>query len=153
MIPLSRKRVPSGNGGLAAGCSPALLTVLVVDDQSTMRSILRRTLASLNITRVLEAGDGASALAILESPQGQDCDLIISDLNMPGMDGLAFCNKVRRTAELRERHLPILMVTAERDEMVLDVASQVGAGAVLPKPFGAPELRDKIEQLVGVRFS
>jgi len=133
------------------GVALSTLKVLVVDDQQTMRSILRRLLREMAIDNVVEAEDGQQALDLLGRPEGQDIDLIISDLNMAGMDGLKFCDRVRRSETLRARHTPIMILTAEPDGLLLDVVRQVGAAIIVHKPISAPELRGYIERLVGIK--
>jgi len=124
------------------------LSVLVIDDQRAMRKILRQLLESITIRNVTEAANGQEALDIL-STYGDTCDLIMCDLMMDKMDGLEFCNAVRRDENLRKRHIPILLLTAERDNLILDVVRQVGATAIAHKPISAPELKMVIERLVG----
>ena len=128
-----------------------MLKVLVVDDQKTMRSILRRLLREIAVDDVVEAEEGQQALDLLGRPEGRDIDLIISDLNMPGMDGLKFCDHVRRSEILRARHIPILMLTVEPDGLLLDVVRQVGAAIIVHKPISAPELRGYVERLIGIK--
>lgn len=125
------------------------LCALIVDDQHTMRRIVRSLLSAIGISQVLEAANGQEALDLLVKPEGASVDLIICDLNMPEMDGLAFCNQLRRTEQLRNRHIPVLILTATRDEMVLEVVRQVGAAGVAHKPISAPELRSHMQNLLG----
>jgi len=113
-----------------------------------MRKILRQLLESITIRNVTEAANGHEALDILGT-YGDTCDLIMCDLMMDKMDGLEFCNAVRRDENLRKRHIPILLLTAERDKLVLDVVRQVGASAIVHKPVSAPELKVVIERLIG----
>ena len=77
--------------------------------------------------------------------------MIISDPNMPGMDGLKFCDHVRRSETLRARRVPILVLTAEPDGLLTDVVRQVGAAEIVHKPISAPELRGYVERLVGIK--
>ena len=79
-------------------------------------------------------------------------DLVICDLLMPVMDGLTFCNKIRRDIRLKSRHVPILLLTAVTDDLVLQVARQVGAIDVVNKPIAAPELGKRIEKLIGIKL-
>ena len=127
------------------------LDVLIVDDQTTMRKIVRSLLATSGIRRVREAANGHEALAALNDAEGQEIDLIIVDLHMPGMDGLTFCNHLRMSEALRARRIPVLVLTADRDHMVLDVVRQVGAADVIHKPISAPDLRAHIEQITGIK--
>jgi CheY-like chemotaxis protein len=126
------------------------LNVLVVDDHSAMRRILRRLLEAIDIRNVTEAANGAEAITILEgTSQDEDHDLVICDLFMDKMDGLEFCNAVRRSDPLRKRRIPIILLTAERDKLLLDVVRQVGATTVIHKPISAPDLKKVIERSVG----
>ena len=128
------------------------LKVMIVDDQASMRRIVRQLLASNGIRDVLEAGDGAEALEQLQRPEHEGVDLVICDLMMPVMDGLTFCNQMRRDIRLKSRHVPILLLTAVTDELVLQVARQVGALDVASKPIAASELGRRIEHLVGIKL-
>jgi two-component system, chemotaxis family, chemotaxis protein CheY len=138
--------------GSAAIGTDVGLKVMVVDDQASMRRIVRQLLASNGIRDVLEAGDGAEALEQLQKPEHAGVDLVICDLMMPVMDGLTFCNQMRRDLRLKSRHVPILLLTAVTDELVLQVARQVGALDVANKPIAASELGRRIEHLVGIKL-
>jgi CheY-like chemotaxis protein len=138
--------------GSAAIGTDVGLKVMVVDDQPSMRRIVRQLLASNGIRDVLEAGDGAEALEQLRKPEHAGVDLVICDLMMPVMDGLTFCNHMRRDIRLKSRHVPILLLTAVTDELVLQVARQVGALDVANKPIAASELGRRIEHLVGIKL-
>jgi CheY-like chemotaxis protein len=138
-------------GASAAGADVGL-KVMVIDDQASMRRIVRQLLASNGIRDVLEAGDGAEALEQLQKPEHESIDLVICDLMMPVMDGLTFCNQMRRDIRLKSRHVPILLLTAVTDELVLQVARQVGALDVANKPIAASELGRRIEHLVGIKL-
>jgi CheY-like chemotaxis protein len=128
------------------------LRVLVVDDQATMRRIVKQLLAAHGIREVVEAGDGSEALDHLLRADEPPVDLVICDLLMPVMDGLTFCNQMRRDLRLKTRHVPILLLTAVTDDLVLQVARQVGAIDVVNKPIAAPELGKRIEKLVGIKL-
>ncbi len=138
--------------GNPASAADVGLRVMVVDDQVSMRRIVRQLLASNGIRDVLEAGDGAEALEQLQKPENGAIDLVICDLMMPVMDGLTFCNHMRRDIRLKSRHVPILLLTAVTDELVLQVARQVGALDVVNKPIAASELGRRIEHLVGIKL-
>lgn len=127
------------------------LTVMLVDDQAAVRAIVRRALFGLGVTSVVEASDGQGALELLNSDRGRASDLIICDLNMPRMDGLALCNALRRDKNLSHK-LPIIILTASRDELLAEVACQVGAAEVLHKPVSPADLQAAMERLIGVRF-
>ena len=120
--------------------------VLVIDDQRAMRSIVRQLLSQIGIHDIQEARNGEEALKFLNQPSNEDPDVIICDLYMDKMDGLEFCNQVRRA---KEHVIPIIIVTGESDEFVHEVARQVGAVAVLTKPVSAPDLLAKIQTAIG----
>ncbi len=116
------------------------IRVLVVDDQSAMRSIIRQLLHQVGIDDVAEAENGEQALAALR---------INCDIHMDHMDGTEFCNRVRRDAAIRNRAIPILMLTGDRDRLVHEVAQQLGAAKVLTKPITAYDLLGEIEAAIG----
>ena len=115
---------------------------LVVDDFSTMRRILRNLLKELGYTNVDEAEDGVAALHKLES---QPYDFVITDWNMPNMDGLTLLRKIRSGDKLK--HLPVLMVTAEAKKENIIAAAQAGASGYIVKPFTAAVLAEKIDRI------
>ncbi len=125
------------------------IRVLVVDDQRSMRSIVRRLLSQVGISDVEEAGNGEQALALLRNPSFADPDVIICDLHMDTMDGLEFCNQVRRDEGIRNRAIPILVLTGDQDTLIHEVSRQVGATAVLEKPISADELVKQIHTAIG----
>lgn len=118
------------------------LCFLVVDDFSTMRRIVRNLLKELGFTNVEEAEDGADALARLES----GCfEFVISDWNMPNMDGLELLKRIRASDKLG--HLPVLMVTAEAKKENIVAAAQAGASGYVVKPFSAATLEEKLDRI------
>ena len=128
------------------------LHVLVIDDHRTMRKIIARCLREIAITAIADAGNGAEALAWLAMPNN-DPDVIICDLHMGEMDGLEFCNLVRRGKGLRDPNIPILLLTGESDRMLLKVAEQVGVKNVLQKPITARDLGAAIAAVVGFEIA
>lgn len=108
------------------------LRFLVVDDFSTMRRIVRNLLKELGFMNVEEAEDGADALAKLQSSA---YDFVITDWNMPNMDGLELLKNIRSDAGLAT--LPVLMVTAEAKKKILFFFAQSGASGYVVKPFTA----------------
>lgn len=128
------------------------LRALIIDDQKSMRMIIRSMLNQIGIRDVGEAENGREGLAVLSDARLRDPDLIICDLHMREMDGLTFCNKVRRDESLRARHVPIIILTGDRDPLLHDVARQVGAVQVLTKPITAAQLADRIRAVVGFAF-
>lgn len=115
---------------------------LIVDDFSTMRRIVRNLLKELGYTNVDEAEDGAMALSRLRSEQ---FDFVISDWNMPVMDGLVMLQQIRADAALSK--LPVLMVTAEAKKENIIAAAQAGASGYVVKPFTAATLDEKISKI------
>ncbi|MBT0722926.1 chemotaxis protein CheY [Rosenbergiella sp. S61] len=118
------------------------LNFLVVDDFTTMRRIVRNLLKELGFTNVDEAEDGQDALNKLQAGK---FDFVISDWNMPNMDGLALLKTLR--AEERFAHLPILMVTAEAKKENIIAAAQAGASGYVVKPFTAAILEEKLNKI------
>ena len=125
------------------------LRVLVVDDQATMRSIVRRLLSQVGINNIDEAANGEEAIAKLRNPRAKDPDVIVSDLHMDGLDGLQLCNTIRRDKHIRNRSIPIVILTGDDDELIHEVSEQVGAVEVLTKPVNAKELFDCIQTAIG----
>lgn len=115
---------------------------LVVDDFSTMRRIVRNLLKELGFTNVDEAEDGAIALQKL---QGGGFDFVVSDWNMPNMDGLTMLQSIRAIPELAKT--PVLMVTAEAKKENIIAAAQAGANGYVVKPFTAATLDEKITKI------
>jgi two-component system chemotaxis response regulator CheY len=115
---------------------------LVVDDFSTMRRIVRNLLKELGYTNVDEAEDGAMALTKLRS---ESFDFVISDWNMPVMDGLTMLQTIRADAALSK--LPVLMVTAEAKKENIVAAAQAGANGYVVKPFTAATLDEKLQKI------
>ena len=119
------------------------MEVLVVDDFATMRRIIKNLLKQAGYKNIAEAEDGVAALSILKS---QKIDFIISDWNMPNMNGLEFLKAVRADNELSS--LPFLMVTAEGLKENVVLAIKAGVSGYIVKPFTADVLSEKIEKTV-----
>jgi len=115
---------------------------LVVDDFSTMRRIVRNLLKELGYSNVEEAEDGADGLAKLRSG---NFDFVVSDWNMPNMDGLTMLQNIRADATLSK--LPVLMVTAEAKKENIIAAAQAGASGYVVKPFTAATLDEKLSKI------
>lgn len=115
---------------------------LVVDDFSTMRRIVRNLLKELGFTNVDEAEDGAVALQKLET---NAFDFVVTDWNMPNMDGLTLLQRVRQSPTLK--HLPVLMITAEAKKENIIAAAQAGASGYIVKPFTAATLAEKLDKI------
>jgi two-component system chemotaxis response regulator CheY len=121
---------------------PAKLKFLVVDDFSTMRRIVRNLLKELGYTNAEEAEDGAVALQKLKAG---GFDFVVTDWNMPNMDGMALLQAIRADPALK--HLPVLMVTAEAKRENIIVAAQSGASGYVVKPFTAATLGEKLAKI------
>lgn len=115
---------------------------LVVDDFSTMRRIVRNLLKELGFANVDEAEDGAVALAKLT---GEAFDFVITDWNMPNMDGLTLLKQIRANPQLKR--LPVLMITAEAKKENIIAAAQAGASGYIVKPFTAATLSEKLNKI------
>ena len=122
------------------------LKVLIVDDSSVMRKIVERALrqAGLNITEVLEASNGAEALAEV---QKGSLDIILSDINMPVMDGLEFLKSLA-TMECA-KGVPVVMITTEGSEARVVEELSAGAKGYLRKPFTPEQVKERISPLLG----
>jgi len=121
---------------------------LVVDDFSTMRRIVMGLLKELEYTKMIDADDGSSAWKLLESGT-VPVSFVITDWNMPVMDGLTLLKKIRSTP--RFANLPVLMITAEAKKENIVMAAESGADGYIVKPFNASTLNDKIEKIAARR--
>jgi len=119
------------------------LRFLVVDDFSTMRRIVRGLLKEMACNNVAEAEDGAAALSMLRA---QRFDFVVSDINMPNMDGFELLEAIKADAALR--HLPVLMVTAEARKEDIVRAAQNGAAGYIVKPFSKATLEEKVQRIL-----
>ena len=118
------------------------LKILIVDDFSTMRRIIKNLLRELGFSNAVEADDGQTALPIL---QAGGIDFLVTDWNMPGMTGIDLLKKVRADPNLAT--LPILMVTAEAKREQIVEAAQAGVNGYVIKPFTAVTLKEKIDKI------
>ena len=128
------------------------LRALIIDDQEVMREIVRRLLREIGINNIAAAENGAAALAKLEASSKEFPDVILCDLHMDEMSGTEFVYKLRRSKTIMNREVPVIILTGESDELVLDVARQVGADAVLQKPVSAQVMSQTIELAVGYKL-
>jgi len=115
---------------------------LVVDDFSTMRRIVKNILKQLGYENIEEAEDGAQAYSKLKSG---NFEFVVSDWNMPNMDGLELLKKIRSDDQLK--HLPVLMVTAEAEKDKVITAIQAGVSNYVVKPFTAEVLKEKMDRI------
>ena len=118
--------------------------VMVVDDFSTMRRILKNILKQLGYENIEEAEDGAQAFNKLQSG---GADFIVTDWNMPNMSGLELLKAVRADGSLKE--VPVLMVTAEAEKENIVAAVEAGVSNYIVKPFTAETLKEKIDKIFG----
>ncbi|HEC58193.1 MAG TPA: chemotaxis protein CheY [Methylophaga sp.] len=118
------------------------MKILIVDDFSTMRRIIKNLLRELGFNNTIEADDGLTALPIL---QAGGIDFLVTDWNMPGMQGIDLLKAVRADAKLST--IPVLMVTAETKREQIMVAAQAGVNGYVVKPFTAGTLKDKIDKI------
>jgi two-component system, chemotaxis family, chemotaxis protein CheY len=116
---------------------------LIVDDFSTMRRIVRNLLKEIGYSNADEAEDGQAAYAKL---QGGGFDFVVSDINMPNMNGFELLAQIRADASMK--HLPVLMVTAEAKKEDIVMAAQAGASGYIVKPFTKATLEEKLQKIV-----
>ncbi len=122
----------------------AALKVLIVDDQKSVRQVTRMTLEEIGVRHIHEAENGVKAI---DTASLQPLDLIISDYNMPEMDGLGLLRAVR--GHPAARRVPFILVTGRGDKELVTKAAQAGANNYVVKPFTADILKQKIEQVIG----
>ena len=118
------------------------MKILIVDDFSTMRRIIKNLLRELGFNNTVEADDGLTALPILHAG---GIDFLVTDWNMPGMQGIDLLKAIRADAKLAS--IPVLMVTAETKREQIMVAAQAGVNGYVVKPFTAGTLKDKIDKI------
>lgn len=118
------------------------MKVLVVDDFSTMRRIVKNLLRDLGFTNIQEADDGSTALPMLQSG---DFEFVVTDWNMPGMQGIDLLRAIRADDNLK--HIPVLMVTAEAKKEQIVMAAQAGVNGYIVKPFTAATLKTKLDKI------
>jgi len=118
------------------------MKVLVVDDFSTMRRIVKNLLRDLGFTNIQEADDGSTALPMLQSGE---FEFVVTDWNMPGMQGIDLLKAIRADASLS--HIPVLMVTAEAKKEQIVMAAQAGVNGYIVKPFTAATLKTKLDKI------
>lgn len=118
------------------------MKILTVDDFSTMRRIIRNMLRQLGYTNIVEAEDGVEALGLL---QREKVDFVISDWNMPNMNGLELLKAIRADENLKP--IPVLLVTAEALKEYVVEAVKAGVNSYVVKPFTAETLKEKIDTI------
>lgn len=117
-------------------------SVLLVDDSSTMRKIIGRSLrqAGIDFDNIFEAADGLEALAVLEK---EHVDIVLSDINMPNMDGIAFLREKANRPAIK--NIPVLMISTETGDDIIGEAKSLGACGAIKKPFTP----DKVNEVLG----
>ncbi len=119
--------------------------VLIIDDSSTMRKIVTRSLrqAGLDFDTILEAGDGQEALQLLAK---ESVDIILSDINMPNMDGIEFLRQKSANAAIKS--IPVVMITTEAGADILAEAKSLGAKGSIKKPFTPEQVSEVLGGLM-----
>jgi two-component system chemotaxis response regulator CheY len=119
--------------------------VLIIDDSSTMRKIVTRSLrqAGLDFDTILEAGDGQEALQLLAK---ESVDIILSDINMPNMDGIEFLRQ--KSANAAIKGIPVVMITTEAGADILAEAKSLGAKGSIKKPFTPEQVSEVLGGLM-----
>lgn len=118
------------------------MKVLIVDDFSTMRRIIKNLLRDLGFTNTFEADDGNTALPMLKDG---NFEFVVTDWNMPIMQGIDLLKEIRKDPKLK--HLPVLMVTAEAKREQIIEAAQAGVNGYIVKPFTAGTLKEKLDKV------
>mgnify|MGYP000868789102 CR=1 FL=1 len=118
-------------------------TILIVDDSSSLRTVVKMALERAGYA-VLEAGDGKAALARLDA--AGKVNLIVTDVNMPQMDGITFVTEVKKHP--RHRFTPVVMLTTEGQDAKKEQGRAAGAKAWITKPFNPPQLLDAVSKLI-----
>ena len=120
--------------------------VLIVDDSSSMRAVIKKTLkvSGFNVGQFLMAGDGKEALKVLE---GQWVDIILTDINMPNMNGIELLTEVKKDEMLKS--IPVVMITTEGSDKVMEESMRLGAQGYVKKPFRPEEIKGILNSIMG----
>jgi two-component system chemotaxis response regulator CheY len=118
-------------------------TILIVDDSASLRMVVKMALQRAGY-EVVEAGDGVQGLAALET--ASKVHLIVTDVNMPNMDGITFLTKVKQHP--RHKFVPVVMLTTEGQDAKKEQGRAAGAKAWIVKPFNPPQLLDAVSKLI-----
>jgi len=123
--------------------------IMLVEDHAALRQMLRQALFRCGVGKISEAEDGLQALELLRGNWDNLPDLIICDLYMDNCDGLQFCREFNKKLRANNDHVPVLVLTGEKDEMVHEVAYQIGVTKVLTKPIPPIELIGEVGRAIG----
>lgn len=120
--------------------------VLIVDDSSSMRAVIKRTIkvSGFNVGEYFEAGDGREALEILSNKW---VDLVLSDINMPNMNGLELIAEMKKNELLSS--IPVVLVTTEGSEKKIEESIRLGASKYIKKPFFPEDIKNMLRSLMG----
>lgn len=120
--------------------------VLIVDDSSSMRAVIKKTLkvSGFNVGQFLMAGDGKEALEVLE---GEWVDIILTDINMPNMNGMELLTEMKKDEMLKS--IPVVMVTTEGSDKVMEESTRLGAQGYVRKPFRPEEIKGILNSILG----
>ncbi|HVT88098.1 MAG TPA: response regulator [Tepidisphaeraceae bacterium] len=121
--------------------------ILIVDDSATTRAMIKRVIhmTGLSVATLYEVADGNAALALLNTQTGEEAvDLVLTDLNMPGMDGVEMTRRMRTNAKLRT--IPVIVITARPDNETLEMFKQESVQGWLPKPITPEGVRNVVER-------
>lgn len=119
--------------------------ILIVEDSATTRSLIRAVIEEVGDFNIVEAPTGFDALKLLPA---QDFDLVVTDINMPDINGLELINFIKNNP--RYGHIPLIIVTTERSEEDKKRGMALGAAAYVTKPFKAPELQDIVRKILNI---
>ena len=122
------------------------MKVLIVDDSSTMRKIVHRSLrqSGIELDGVLEASNGKEALDVLKS---EEVDIILTDINMPEMNGLELIKAVKMSNETSQ--IPIIVISTEGADDIVKEAQSLGAAGFIRKPFTPENIKERFEEVIG----
>lgn len=123
------------------------LTVLIVDNEEFMRNLVERMLFDLGVKTVFKAEGAKDAMRVIQT-EYRDIDLILLDIDMPGIDGLQFLKMIRKTSKKEVAELPIVMLTGHADMTNVKKAVELGIGGFLTKPVAAEKLKAQILSVV-----
>ncbi|MBF0361534.1 MAG: response regulator [Oligoflexia bacterium] len=136
---------------MVVNTEPNNMRFLIVDDMLTIRTLTKEMLHNIGYVNILDAENGISALDIMDSSYkaGKPIEFVISDWNMPQMDGLTFLKTLRASSTYKT--IPFLMVTSESEKECVVAAVKAGIDNFILKPFTAPILREKIDRILSKR--